>query len=92
MTKIVVFDFGTKANIIHCLKRNGVKVELVSGQTTFEEINALKPDGILLSNGPGDPAATNKFTDEVLKKLVANTSIPIFGICLGHQLLGLARG
>jgi carbamoyl-phosphate synthase small subunit len=52
----------------------------------------LNPDGILLSNGPGDPAATDKFTNQVLKKLVKNTSLPIFGICLGHQLLGLALG
>jgi len=92
LAKIVVFDFGTKSNIVHCLEKNKVKIEPVSGKATFEEIIALKPDGILLSNGPGDPAATSKFTNQVLKKLVKNTSIPIFGICLGHQLLGLALG
>ncbi len=91
-TKIVVFDFGIKANIVHCLEKHKVEVELVSSQATFEEIIALNPDGILLSNGPGDPAATDKFTNQVLKKLVKNTSLPIFGICLGHQLLGLALG
>ncbi len=91
-TKIVVFDFGTKANIIHCLEKDEVEVEIVSGKATFEEIIELNPDGILLSNGPGDPAATDKFTNQVLKKLVKNTSLPIFGICLGHQLLGLALG
>ncbi|MDC3090581.1 glutamine-hydrolyzing carbamoyl-phosphate synthase small subunit, partial [Paracoccaceae bacterium] len=90
--KIVVFDFGTKANIIHCLEKHKVEVILVSGQATFKEIIELNPDGILLSNGPGDPAATDKFTNQVLKKLVENTSLPIFGICLGHQLLGLALG
>ena len=92
LAKIIVFDFGTKANIINCLARDKVEIELVSGQTTFEEIVAMNPDGILLSNGPGDPAATDKFTNQVLNKLVKNTSLPIFGICLGHQLLGLALG
>ena len=92
LAKILVFDFGTKSNIVHCLEKDKVEVQLVSGKATFEEIIALKPDGILLSNGPGDPAATDKFTNQVLKELVRNTSIPIFGICLGHQLLGLALG
>ena len=90
--KVLVFDFGSKLNIVNCLERYAVKVELISGHATFDEIIALKPHGILLSNGPGDPAATNNFTNKVLKKLVENTSIPIFGICLGHQLLGLALG
>ncbi len=92
LAKIVVIDFGKKANIIHCLEKAKVEVELVSGQATFEDIIALKPDGILLSNGPGDPAATDEFTNQVLNKLVNSTSLPIFGICLGHQLLGLALG
>ena len=89
---MLVFDFGSKLNIVNCLERYAVKVELISGHATFDEIIAQKPHGILLSNGPGDPAATNRFTNEVLKKLVNGTSIPIFGICLGHQLLGLAMG
>ena len=92
LAKIVVFDFGIKSNIICCLENDKVEVELVSGKATFEDIIALRPDGILLSNGPGDPAATDRFTNQVLKKLVMNTSLPIFGICLGHQLLGLALG
>ena len=87
-----MFDFGTKSNIVHCIEKDKVEVELVSGKATFEEIIALNPHGILLSNGPGDPAATDKFSNQILKKLVKNTSIPIFGICLGHQLLGLALG
>ncbi len=90
--KILVFDFGTKLNIVKSLKHHKIEVEVISGHSTFDEIVASKPHGILLSNGPGDPAATNRFTNKVLKKLVSDTSIPIFGICLGHQLLGLALG
>ena len=90
--KVLVFDFGTKLNIVNSLKNHKIEVETISGHSTFDEIIASKPHGILLSNGPGDPAATNRFTNKVLKKLVRDTSIPIFGICLGHQLLGLALG
>ena len=90
--KVLVFDFGTKLNIVNSLKNHKIEVETISGHSTFDEIIASKPHGILLSNGPGDPAATNSFTNKVLKKLVRDTSIPIFGICLGHQLLGLALG
>ena len=90
--KVLVFDFGTKLNILNSLKNHKIDVETISVHSTFDEIIASKPHGILLSNGPGDPAATNKFTNTVLKKLVRDTSIPIFGICLGHQLLGLALG
>ncbi len=90
--KVLVFDFGTKLNIMNSLKNHKIEVQTISGHSTFDEIMASKPHGILLSNGPGDPAATNKFTNKVLKKLVRDTSIPIFGICLGHQLLGLALG
>ena len=92
IAKVLVFDFETKLNIVNCLERYAVEVELISGHATYDEIIASGPHGILLSNGPGDPAATNNFTNKVLKKLVDNTSIPIFGICLGHQLLGLAMG
>ena len=90
--KVLVFDFGTKLNIVKCLLNHKVEVELIPGNATFDQILEENPHGILLSNGPGDPAATNRFTNEVLKRLVENTTIPIFGICLGHQLLGLALG
>ena len=90
--KVLVFDFGTKLNIVKCLSNHKVEVELIPGNAAFDEIIEAKPHGILLSNGPGDPAATNRFTKEVLKRLVDHTTIPIFGICLGHQLLGLALG
>ena len=92
IAKVLVFDFGTKLNIVNCLSNHNIEVETISGRSTFDEIIASKPHGILLSNGPGDPAATNRFTNKVLKKLFRDTSIPIFGICLGHQLLGLALG
>ena len=69
-----------------------LRSKLVPAHATFDQVIAAEPHGILLSNGPGDPAATNRFTNEVLKRLVDNTTIPIFGICLGHQLLGLALG
>ncbi len=91
-TKVLVFDFGTKLNILNSLYKHTIKVETISGHSTFDEVVEAKPHGILLSNGPGDPAATHRFTSKVLKKLVRDTSIPIFGICLGHQLLGLALG
>ena len=90
--KVVLFDFGTKLNIVKCLSHHNVDVELVPAHATFDQVLAAEPHGILLSNGPGDPAATNRFTNEVLKRLVDHTTIPIFGICLGHQLLGLALG
>ena len=90
--KVVLFDFGTKLNIVKCLSHHNVDVELVPAHATFDQVLAAGPHGILLSNGPGDPAATNRFTNEVLKRLVDHTNIPIFGICLGHQLLGLALG
>jgi carbamoyl-phosphate synthase small subunit len=92
LARVVVFDFGTKSNILRCLKQHKVDIKLFSGQETFEEIIRSKPHGILLSNGPGDPAATNKFTKRILNKLINQTAIPMFGICLGHQLLGLALG
>ena len=90
--KVLLFDFGTKLNIVNCLSHYKVEVELVSPHATFDQILEAQPHGILLSNGPGDPAATNRFTNEVLERLIDHTTIPIFGICLGHQLLGLALG
>ena len=90
--KIVIFDFGAKSNISGCLNHYNIDVEFISGEAKFEDVLAIKPDGILLSNGPGDPSATYKFTEKVIKRIIQKTSIPIFGICLGHQLLGLALG
>jgi carbamoyl-phosphate synthase small subunit len=86
---VVAFDFGIKFNILRLLQYYGCDVTVVPASTTAEEALAMKPDGIFLSNGPGDPAAVT-YAIETIKKLIGR--LPIFGICLGHQLLGLALG
>ena len=88
--RVVLWDFGAKQNIIRELNRRGCQVTAVPASTTAEEILALKPDGIMLSNGPGDPEEN----EEVLRELqkLCEHKLPTFGICLGHQLLALARG
>ncbi|MCQ2597817.1 MAG: carbamoyl phosphate synthase small subunit [Treponema sp.] len=88
--KVVLWDFGAKANIRRELLKRGLEVVTVSGETTAKEILALNPDGIMLSNGPGDPKENVKIISEI-KKLI-KAKLPIFGICLGHQLLALASG
>ncbi|VAW20658.1 Carbamoyl-phosphate synthase small chain, partial [hydrothermal vent metagenome] len=88
---IVAMDFGAKTNILRSLASKGARVTIVGATTSAKEILALKPDGIFLSNGPGDPAQTAKYVTPVLKELFAS-NLPIFGICLGHQLLALALG
>lgn len=87
--KVTLIDYGAKRNIIRELNKRGCTVTAVPASTTAEEILKTNPDGIMLSNGPGDPAE-NLFQIEVIKKLVGKK--PIFGICLGHQLLALAMG
>lgn len=86
---VVAFDFGIKRNILRCLESHGCKTIVVPAETTADEILALDPDGIFLSNGPGDPAAVDYAVDTI-KQLIGKK--PIFGICLGHQLLALALG
>jgi carbamoyl-phosphate synthase small subunit len=86
---VVVYDFGIKANILRCLVDAGCKVSVVPATTTAQETLALKPDGVFLSNGPGDPAAVT-YAIETIQGLLGKQ--PIFGICLGHQLLALALG
>ncbi len=88
---VVALDFGAKLNILRSLTSVGGKVTVLPGNSSAEEILAENPDGIFLSNGPGDPAATGKYALPVLKKLIEK-NLPIFGICLGHQLLALACG
>ena len=88
---VVAVDYGIKRNILRCLASVGAKVTVVPCTATAGEIMEKKPDGIFLSNGPGDPAATGQYAIPELKKLIAS-GIPIFGICLGHQLLALALG
>jgi carbamoyl-phosphate synthase small subunit len=88
---VVVIDYGIKRNILRLLAGTGCKVTVVPATTSAEDILALKPDGIFLSNGPGDPAATGEYSVPVIKQLV-DTGTPTFGICLGHQMLGIALG
>ncbi|MGE3994600.1 MAG: carbamoyl phosphate synthase small subunit, partial [Variibacter sp.] len=84
-------DYGVKRNILRLLAANGCKVTVVPAKTSADDILAMKPDGIFLSNGPGDPAETGKYAVPEIKKLVASGT-PTFGICLGHQMLGIALG
>ena len=85
---VVAYDFGIKRNILRCLADQGCRITVVPAQTSADKVLALNPDGIFLSNGPGDPEPCT-YAIEALKQLL-KTDIPIFGICLGHQLLGLA--
>lgn len=88
---VVAVDYGIKRNILRCLVNIGAKVTVVPCTATADEILKLNPDGIFLSNGPGDPAATGVYAIAEIGALI-NSDIPIFGICLGHQLLALAAG
>jgi carbamoyl-phosphate synthase small subunit len=88
---VVALDFGSKRNIFRNLDDAGARVTVLPATASFEEVMAHKPDGIFLSNGPGDPAATGVYAVPVIRKLL-DTGKPLFGICLGHQLLGLAVG
>ncbi len=87
--KIVAIDYGIKKNILRYFSDYNCDVKVVSCKTTAEEISKLKPDGIFLSNGPGDPAATGRYAIKTIQKLIKR-NYPIFGICLGHQILALA--
>src|SRR5438876_9282886 len=88
---VVAIDYGVKRNILRLLADVGCKVTVVPAKTSADDIFALKPDGVFLSNGPGDPAATGEYAVPVIKKLI-DSGTPTFGICLGHQMLGIAVG
>ena len=88
---VVAIDYGIKRNILRLLAGDGCKVTVVPATTSAEDILAMKPDGVFLSNGPGDPAATGEYAVPVIKKVI-DSGTPTFGICLGHQMLGLALG
>jgi carbamoyl-phosphate synthase small subunit len=88
--KVVAYDFGTKLNILRLLAEQGCEVTVVPAQTPAAEVLAMKPDGVFLSNGPGDPAACD-YAIAATRELL-DAKIPLFGICLGHQLMGLALG
>jgi carbamoyl-phosphate synthase small subunit len=89
--KVVAIDFGAKRNILRCLASAGCDVNVLPASATGEEILAHSPDGVFLSNGPGDPAATGEYAVPAIKK-VLEADLPVFGICLGHQMLALALG
>jgi carbamoyl-phosphate synthase small subunit len=88
---VVAIDYGIKRNILRLLASTGCKVTVVPAKTSADDIVALKPDGVFLSNGPGDPAATGEYAVPVIRDIIAK-NIPTFGICLGHQMLGIAVG
>ncbi|MGW8206879.1 MAG: glutamine-hydrolyzing carbamoyl-phosphate synthase small subunit [Hyphomicrobiaceae bacterium] len=88
---VVALDFGLKRNILRCLASTGCKVTVVPATTKAADILARQPDGVFLSNGPGDPAATGEYAVPEIKKLV-DSGLPVFGICLGHQMLARALG
>ncbi|QPQ55750.1 glutamine-hydrolyzing carbamoyl-phosphate synthase small subunit [Allosphingosinicella flava] len=88
---VVAIDYGSKRNIFRNLAAAGARVTVLPATATYEDVMAHKPDGIFLSNGPGDPAATGEYAVPVIRQLL-ETRKPLFGICLGHQLLGLAVG
>lgn len=88
---VVVMDYGVKENILNCLADHGFKITVLPAQSSFAEISKHKPDGVFLSNGPGDPFATSQYAAPVIRKILEN-KIPIFGICMGHQLLSIAAG
>jgi carbamoyl-phosphate synthase small subunit len=87
---VVAYDYGIKKNILRMLSQRGARVTVVPAQTPAADVLAMKPDGVFLSNGPGDPEPCD-YAIEAIRQIVA-TDIPVFGICLGHQLLSLASG
>ena len=89
--KVVAIDYGLKRNILRCLTSAGCDVTVVPATTSAQDILAMNPEGIFLSNGPGDPAATGTYAVPEIRKLVASGK-PVFGICLGHQMLAIALG
>ena len=89
--EVVVIDYGVKRNILRALTSVGARATVVPANTSAEAILARKPDGVLLSNGPGDPAATGEYAVPEIQKIV-ESGTPVFGICLGHQMLSLALG
>lgn len=89
--KIVVMDFGVKTNILNCLASHGFDITVLPAKSSFEDIMKYNPDGVFLSNGPGDPFATSQYAAPVIRQVLEH-NIPTFGICMGHQLLSISVG
>ena len=90
--KVVAIDYGAKRNILRCLASAGCDVTVLPASASASEVMAHNPDGLFLSNGPGDPAATGEYAVPMIQEMLDKTDIPIFGICLGHQMMALALG
>lgn len=90
--KVVAVDYGAKRNILRCLASAGCDVTVLPATATTAEVLAHQPDGVFLSNGPGDPAATGAYAVPMIREILDTTDLPVFGICLGHQMLALALG
>jgi carbamoyl-phosphate synthase small subunit len=88
--KVAAYDYGIKLNILHRLAAHGCEVRVFPADTPATEVLAWEPDGVFLSNGPGDPAAVTYAVENI--KTLVDVGVPMFGICLGHQLMGLALG